>query len=449
MNRVKNYIVSTLFLMLALVVPDPSDAADFDGDGQVGFTDFLLFANAFGGSDPRFDLDASGQVDFADFLLFVNHFGRPYFEPAKVIDTKTGEVVHPDFEIASNTPLRVIPLDYFPEGAVESANWFTLPETSGYDTGKRLFYYDYQTTDAAPEATIVIVHGNPENSYTFRELRDTLIASGQPMRIVAMDHIGFGLSDQADFEMVDMHHAANLLTLIRHLDLRDVTLVVHDWGGPIGIGTFSQEPDRVRNILVMNTSIFPMPDEGLTYLNHPSEANPWSTLPDQISDEDWGGLAAAIILSAKTDVSIVQYLLQFRNHRFAEASEEYVFSEQFRSIANARSSKRNVRQTPVWGHGYTYEDSVHGAQDNNDFYDAMQEAVPREWGLAGRNIPAAGHFGAQDPVGKAEVIAQWHEALPRMAEMTFIYPDGGHFIEETRGPEMARSILEMNWPKGN
>ena len=417
--------------------------------------DFLLFAKAFGSSDPRFDLDASGKVDFPDFLLFAKRFGRPYFEPVKVIDTRTGEVVHPDFEITSNSPLRVIPLDYFPEGAVESANWFTLPETSGYDTGKRLFYYDYRTTVATPEATIVIVHGNPENSYTFRDLCGALIASGQPMRVVAMDHIGFGLSDQADFEMVDMHHAENLLALIRHLDLRDVTLVVHDWGGPIGIGAFSQEPDRVRNMLVMNTSIFPMPDEGLTYLNYPSEENPWSSSPDRISDEDWGGLAAAIILNSTAEglkqlqAYIVQYILQFRNQRFAEASEEYVFSEQFRSIANARSSKRNVRQTPVWGHGYIYEDSFHGVQDNNDFYDSMQKDVPREWGLAGRNIPAAGHFGAMDPVGKAEVIAQWHEALPRMAEMTFIYPDIGHFIEETKGPEMARSILEMNWPKGN
>ena len=50
---------------------------DFDGDGEVGFADFFLFAEAFGGSDPRFDLDASGAVDFADFFLFAEHFGQP------------------------------------------------------------------------------------------------------------------------------------------------------------------------------------------------------------------------------------------------------------------------------------------------------------------------------------------------------------------------------------
>ena len=358
----------------------------------------------------------------------------------------------PGFEVLSNSPLRVVPPDYFPEGTVESANWFTLPAQSTYDAGKRLFYYDHRTTGAEPEATVLLVHGNPESSYTFRELRDALIASGRPMRIVAVDHIGFGLSDQADFEMVDMHHAENLRALVRHLDLRDVTLVVHDWGGAIGIGAFAQAPGRVRNLLVMNTTIFPMPDEGLTYTNFPSEENPWSAMPDRIADDAWGGVAAAIILASTnssgspTPVTILSYISQFQNNLFPEASPEYVFSEPFRSVANVRSSKRNVRQTPVWGHGYTYQDSAHGLQDNNAFYDNLQEFVPREWGAAGRNIEASGHFGQLDPVGKAEVIAQWHAALPRMAERTFTYPDEGHFIEEVRGPEMAQSILRMNWP---
>ena len=50
---------------------------DFDGDGVTGFSDFFLFAEAFGGNDPRFDLDASGSVDLADFYLFAESFGQP------------------------------------------------------------------------------------------------------------------------------------------------------------------------------------------------------------------------------------------------------------------------------------------------------------------------------------------------------------------------------------
>ena len=49
---------------------------DFDGDGEVGFSDFFLFTEAFGSGNPRFDLDANGRVDFADFFLFAEHFGE-------------------------------------------------------------------------------------------------------------------------------------------------------------------------------------------------------------------------------------------------------------------------------------------------------------------------------------------------------------------------------------
>ncbi len=50
---------------------------DFDGDGETGFSDFFLFADAFGSSDPRFDLDGSGSVDFADFFLLADYFEDP------------------------------------------------------------------------------------------------------------------------------------------------------------------------------------------------------------------------------------------------------------------------------------------------------------------------------------------------------------------------------------
>ena len=49
--------------------------ADFNGDGKTDFVDFFLFADAYGGTDPRFDLDGNGIVDFADFFKFVDAFG--------------------------------------------------------------------------------------------------------------------------------------------------------------------------------------------------------------------------------------------------------------------------------------------------------------------------------------------------------------------------------------
>ena len=73
-NRVEATVAGlepVTFTAVGLATPD------FDGDGEVEFSDFFLFAEAFGGSDPRFDLDGSGSVDFADFFLFAEHFGQP------------------------------------------------------------------------------------------------------------------------------------------------------------------------------------------------------------------------------------------------------------------------------------------------------------------------------------------------------------------------------------
>ena len=77
--------------------------ADFDGDGETGFSDFFLFTEAFGGSDPRFDLDASGSVDFADFFLFAESFGQP--ARAKLLALARERIGLPrEAQLPQNTP---------------------------------------------------------------------------------------------------------------------------------------------------------------------------------------------------------------------------------------------------------------------------------------------------------------------------------------------------------
>jgi len=267
---------------------------------------------------------------------------------------------------------------------------------------------------------------------------------------MAVDHVGFGISDQASFEMVDMHHSANLKMLIEHLDLHNVTLVVHDWGGAIGIGAFVGQMDRVDCLVVLNSTIFPMPEDDPTYTSWPAPWLPWHRFPLITPDAFWGGLAGWAVPNSNPGPIFRQAALSLLTQlRFAlrlipQDTAEWVFSESLRSKANARSSKRNVLQTPVWGHGYTYTDSVVGEQSNQDYYRQMQKCVPSAWGAAGRAISVAGHFGSGDPCGKASVIEQWHEALPRMREHTRVHPDIGHFVEEHRGPEIAVSILELH-----
>lgn len=349
------------------------------------------------------------------------------------------------FTLESNTPLLAPPMDYCPSGC---ARWFNIP--TGLDKGKTLFYFDHVVGKGEPQSTVVFVHGNPESSYTYRHIRNVLIQSGQSIRIIAMDHIGFGLSDQASFEMIEMHHAKNLQLLVQHLNLTDVTLAVHDWGGPIGIGAFIQEPWRVRNLVVMNSTVFPMPSDGFTYENYPLSLLPWCHTPKLIADSLWGGMAAYAVSYAGPQSAFkfiwgtLKYTLYHALKVIPQGSAEQVWSQSLRPKVNARSSKRMVRQTPVWGHGYTYKDKIHGLQDNHSFYEFIQNNIASSWGASGLNIEVAGFFGCWDPCGKDSVIDQWQTALPSMKNNTHIFKDIGHFVEEHKGQEIAEAILAMH-----
>ena len=341
-------------------------------------------------------------------------------------------------EVPTNSPLQSPPDDYAPVG---SERWFTIP--SGLDAGKQMFYIDHRTGAEPARATVLFVHGNPECSYTYRHIRDGLIASGLALRLVAADNVGFGLSDQASFEMVDMHHAANLAQLVEALDLRDVTLVIHDWGGPIGVGAFLQRMDRVTRLVVLNTTIFPMPPDGLTYENFPMRVFPWCKTPRFIPTAAWGGMAGALV-TGPVGASVPALLLRagrrsavFALHRIPAGTPEGVFSEALRARPNVLSSQRNVLQTPVWGHGYRYVDPTHGLQDNSDFYRKLQTEVPLHW----RGLPAVAHIGSFDPLGKESVIDQWVDAIPGLE--VHRYAEVGHFVAEAKGPEIAASIANL------
>lgn len=107
---------------------------------------------------------------------------------------------------------------------------------------------------------LLCLHGNPTWSFLYR---DFVTGLSDTARVVAPDLIGFGLSSKlsepADYSIDG--HIDDVAALITALDLRDVTLVLQDWGGPIGIGVALRQPERIRAIVAMNTLAF-MPDDG-------------------------------------------------------------------------------------------------------------------------------------------------------------------------------------------
>jgi pimeloyl-ACP methyl ester carboxylesterase len=141
--------------------------------------------------------------------------------------------------LPANFPARVLPLYPFEPGR------FTTPARA------QLSYLDEGPRSAE---AIVMVHGNPTWSFYYRNLVRELRPS---MRCIAPDHIGMGLSEKPqDYPYHLAQRIADFGALIGRLGLQKVHLLVHDWGGAIGLGWAVDNPDRVGRIGILNTAAF-------------------------------------------------------------------------------------------------------------------------------------------------------------------------------------------------
>jgi pimeloyl-ACP methyl ester carboxylesterase len=124
--------------------------------------------------------------------------------------------------------------------------------------GLRLHYLD-EGPAAAPgqggTITWLCLHGNPAWSYLYRKMIPVFLEAGD--RVVAPDMIGFGRSDKPKKDAAHSFgwHRQVLLELVERLDLRNVVLVVQDWGGLLGLTLPMAAPQRYRGLLVMNTAL--------------------------------------------------------------------------------------------------------------------------------------------------------------------------------------------------
>jgi len=117
--------------------------------------------------------------------------------------------------------------------------------------GGQLAYIDEGPRDAP---VILCVHGNPTWSFYWRRI---IAEYSDRYRVVVPDHIGCGRSDKPQGWPYRLEgHVDNLLRLIDVLDLNDITLVVHDWGGAIGMGAATQRSERFTRFVVTNTAAF-------------------------------------------------------------------------------------------------------------------------------------------------------------------------------------------------
>lgn len=114
--------------------------------------------------------------------------------------------------------------------------------------GHRLHYID-----EGEGPLILFIHGNPTSSYLWRNVIKPLRGK---YRCIALDLIGFGKSDQPDLDYRFLTHYQYLEEFVAALALTDITLVLHDWGGPLGFRLAQQHPGKVSRLCFMETFPF-------------------------------------------------------------------------------------------------------------------------------------------------------------------------------------------------
>ena len=175
----------------------------------------------------------------------------PFLVPLAQAQKRTDSVS----EASAPTPLEKIRALRTPDE--QSKNLPDYPFEPHYvevERNLRIHYIDEGPRGAAP---IVLFHGQPTWSYLYRKMIPVLVKAGH--RVIAPDLIGFGKSDKPS-SIEDYSYARHVMwmaTFIKEVELRGITLVVHDWGGLIGHRVFveSRQPERFWRLVVLNTSL--------------------------------------------------------------------------------------------------------------------------------------------------------------------------------------------------
>ena len=123
--------------------------------------------------------------------------------------------------------------------------------------GHKMHYLDEGDNEAEP---LIMVHGNPSWSFFFRK---PVLALRDKFRCIVPDHIGMGLSEKpaaSDYGFTLKNRIDDLEALLDQLGLKDnINLILHDWGGMIGMAYACRYPDRIKRLLIMNTAAFHLP----------------------------------------------------------------------------------------------------------------------------------------------------------------------------------------------
>lgn len=269
-----------------------------------------------------------------------------------------------------------------------------LEDLPGYE-GLRVHYVDQGPKDA--DRVFLCLHGQPSWAYLYRKMIPEFVASGA--RVIAPDWLGFGRSDKpmAD-DVYGFHfHRNMMIAFIKALDLQNITLVVQDWGGVLGLTLPQEFPTRVSRLLVMNTAIAVGAPAGKGF-------NDWRAYNKANPDMDIAALMARAT-PILTNAEAAAYAAPFPDVTY----------------------KAGVRRFP---------DMVmtDPAMEGVDVSKAAVQFFQNDW--TGQSFMA---IGMQDPVLGPPVM-EWLKSVIKGCPEPLKIADAGHFVQEWGGPIAAAAM---------
>jgi haloalkane dehalogenase len=289
------------------------------------------------------------------------------------------------------------------------------PRYAELPDGLRMHYVDEGPQDAE---TVLLLHGQPTWSYLYRKVIDRLVAHG--LRAVAPDLVGFGRSDKPAARTAHSvrRHVAWMAQFVDEAALGNVTLVVQDWGGPIGLGLLTERPGLVRRVVAANTALHTAEVALAGRLVWPVHATEDATVTVGQTLLDYQRLA--------------QELMPFRPSLFLQGATTSDLPDDVLAAYDApfpdESFCAGPRQLPLLM-GLT--PSSECARVNRQTFDA----------LARFDGPFVTAFSDGDPGtgGWAEVLQERVLGAQGRGHVTIV--GAGHFLQEDRGAELAQVVI--------
>jgi haloalkane dehalogenase len=257
--------------------------------------------------------------------------------------------------------------------------------------------------DEGDGAPVVFMHGEPTWSFLWRKVIPPVRDAG--FRCIAPDLPGFGRSDKP----VDMawysydRHTAFVSSLVEDLDLQGATMVVHDWGGPIGLRVAIEHRERFERLVILDTGLF---------TGHQVMTDEWKAFRDFVERTEDLPVGLLVRRACKTD-----------------PGDEVIaaYDAPFPSLA----SKAGARAFPLM---LPTEPDAAGAAAGQRVLDELRED----------RRPTLMLWGDSDPVLPLSTGERFAEAIGR--EPPQVVADASHFLQEDQGPEIGRRIAD--WLSG-